>query len=377
MQEYGKKAGITLGHIICVFVLLFCFTDAQESFSEEGNAEKLMGHPTSEASSNSSVSTEQPEPTKFLKATEIPGPTETLKATEVPGPTETPKATEIPGSTETPKVTEAPEPTEAPEVTKVPEQEAISGREEVKARVKNNILENVYAELENTGDSWWFLRKKNHEPSGSGEAFDICEYQGFYLDKEVSDEDKVIYLTIDCGYASANTNAMLDIFKKHDIKVTFFVTNYFLKESPDEVRRMVADGHTVGNHSVSHKDLRTLSNEEIYNEIVDCEEKFYEITGTQMALFFRPPTGAYSRRTLQITEDLGYSSVFWSIAYRDYDKNDQPGKDYVLDHFATYHHNGAIALMHNDSDSNREAMDELLTYLKEEGYRFATLDEMK
>ena len=132
----------------------------------------------------------------------------------------------------------------------------------------------------------------------------------------------------------------------------------------------------VGNHTVSHANLTKLSDKKIHEEIIGCEEAFYKITGQQMDLYFRPPTGAYSKKTLQIVQDLGYKTVFWSIAYKDYDLNNQPGKAYVLNHFKEYHHNGAIPLMHNDSTSNLQAMNELLTYLKEQGYRFGTLEEL-
>jgi peptidoglycan-N-acetylmuramic acid deacetylase len=120
-----------------------------------------------------------------------------------------------------------------------------------------------------------------------------------------------------------------------------------------------------------------LTDDEIYNEIIGCEEKYYELTGKQMDLFFRPPGGDYSKRTMQITKDLGYFSVFWSVAYYDYDKDNQPGKEYVLNHFVQYHHNGAIILMHNDSDSNRDAMRDVIIYLKEQGYRFGSLEELQ
>ena len=249
-------------------------------------------------------------------------------------------------------------------------------REQAKNKVLQNIAEDVYSSLENEKSSWWFKRKENQVPSGSGEAFKIANYQGFYRNYNVDSGDKVLYLTIDCGYRSDNTAVILDVLKKHDVKVTFFITGYFLKESPKDVIRMVEEGHTVANHSLSHADFTELSEQEIYQEIIDCEEAFYHLTGTQMAMYFRPPEGSYSKRTMQITEDLGYKTIFWSLAYRDFDRKNQPGKEYVLDHFATYHHNGAIPLMHNDSDSNMEAMDELLTYLKEQGYRFGALNEL-
>ncbi|MBR6642577.1 MAG: polysaccharide deacetylase family protein [Lachnospiraceae bacterium] len=369
MVEYLKKTGVILGHIVCIIVLLICFTDKQKLFSEqEGLTPTPTVMPTAEPTSTPMPTvTPTPEPT----STPMPTVTPTPEPTSTPTPTVTP--TPEPTSTPTPTVTPTPEPTSTP----IPTVEPVNERAIVKNGVLQKIAEGEYASLNNEKDNWWFKRKENHVPSGSGENFKISNYLGFYRNSKVTNEDKVIYITIDCGYDSPNTMVMLDIFKKHEIKVTFFLTKFFMEDSPKEIKRMVEEGHSVANHSVSHKDLTALTDQEIYQEIVKCEELFHEMTGADMTLAFRPPEGAYSKRTMQITKDLGYKTFFWSIAYFDYDKRNQPGKQYVLDHFATYHHNGAIALMHNDSDSNMEAMDELITYLKEQGYRFGTLDELE
>ncbi len=361
MKELWKKAGIILGHVICILIILFCITYSQNIFGKEnaGQSMEVQGD----------IATEPLLPTSTPKSTETPTPTNTPMPTETLAPTNTPMPTETVAPTNTPMPT--PQPTQAPPVTDVTDREA------VKQWVLHNIEVNAYSELDNTKYSWWFRRMTNQVPSGSGEQFDISKYQGYYRDETAEDVDKVIYMTIDCGYGSANTPAMLDIFKKHDVKVMFFVTKYFIDSSPEYVRRMVEEGHMVGNHSVTHPDLTKLTDEEIYKEIIGSEEAFFEVTGKQMDLYFRPPEGAYSKRTMQITEDLGYKTIFWSIAYNDYDKNNQPGKAYVIDHFNAHHHNGAIPLMHNDSQSNLEAMDEVLTFLKEQGYRFGTLDELK
>lgn len=351
MFETWKKSGTILGHVVCIFILLYCFSD---TITEKVPAIEPTMTPIPTATVNPTLS---PMPTATLTPT--PSPLPTAAVTPTLSPTQTP----VPTATLT----------QVPILTEIPMDE----RTIVKHQVLQNIADGVYANMENMKDNWWFRRKENHVPSGSGEQFVMKEYQGFFLNKSASNEDKVIYLTIDCGYGSSNTEVLLDIFQQQDIKVTFFITKYFMDENPEYVRRMVADGHTIGNHSMTHADLTELSDAEIYAEIIGCEEAFYEITGTQMNLFFRPPEGAYSKRTMQITEDLGYTTIFWSLAYRDFDLKNQPGKEYVLDHFETYHHNGAIPLMHNDSDSNMEAMDEVIIFLKEQGYRFGTLDELK
>jgi len=380
MKDFSKKAGIILCHIICIFILVCSFLnepvkEVEKEVQKEVHTVKLPGVATPTATPEP---TEAPTPTATPEPTEAPTPTATPEPTETPTPTVTPEPTETPTPTVTPEPTETPTPTVTPEPTEIPTPtiNPEDVRAEVKTRVLQNISDGVYAEIENKMDNWWFLRKKQQVPSGSGEFFKIAGYDGYYLNKEATDEDKVIYLTIDCGYGSANTEVILDVFKKHDVKVTFFVTKFYIEACPKEVKRMVAEGHTVANHSVSHLDLTKLSDQEIYEEIVGCEEAFYDLTGTRMAPFFRPPEGAYSKRTMQITKDLGYKTIFWSIAYKDYDQKNQPGKEYVLDHFETYHHNGAIPLMHNDSKSNMQAMDGVVTFLKEQGYRFGTLSEL-
>ena len=390
MKELWKKAGIILGHVICIFIILFCIAYSQNMFGKEngdktvevqGNLGTVTEVPKTPTPTGTLVPTEEPAPTNTLAPTETPMPTNTPvptvmpepTPTNTPEPTVTPVSEPTPTNTPTPTVTPVPtvQPTQAPPVTDATDREA------VKQWVLSNISAKVYSELDNNKEGWWFIRNTDQVPSGSGEQFDISEYQGYFRNKEVEDGDKVVYMTIDCGYGSANTPEMLDIFKKHDVKVMFFVTKYFIDSSPEYVRRMVEEGHMVGNHSVTHANLTKLTDEEVYKEIIDCEEAFFEVTGKQMDLYFRPPEGAYSKRTMQITEDLGYKTIFWSIAYNDYDKNNQPGKAYVIDHFNAHHHNGAIPLMHNDSQSNLEAMDDVLTFLKEQGYRFGTLDELK
>lgn len=357
MQEYFKNAGVMLGHAVCILILLYCFANPKELVPEEPKAIHTV---------------ELPMRVPTITATSVPTPT--INELQTPEPTIeiTVTPTNMPVFTPAPTVTELP----SPIITQDPEINPVAERNTVKQAVLEKIATGEYSEIDNTADDWWFRRKENHMPSGTGELFDISTYQGIYLDKEATEDDKVIYLTIDCGYGSDNTAVLLDIFKEENIRVTFFVTGYFLEANPDEVRRMSEEGHLVGNHTVNHLDLPTLTEEQLYSEIIGCEDAYYSLTGKRMDLFFRPPGGNYSRRTLQMIKDLGYTSVFWSIAYNDYDQHNQPGKEYVINHFETYHHNGAIVLMHNDSQSNKEAMREVIRYLKEQGYRFGSLEEL-
>lgn len=235
-----------------------------------------------------------------------------------------------------------------------------------------------YETLDNScPQTWCFQRKKDHSQSGTYENFHINDYFGEYVDQTVTDDDKVMYLTFDCGYPSDLTVKILDTLKKHNAKGNFFVTKMYLEECADYAKRMKEEGHAVCNHTVTHSDLVTKSVSGVLDEIYGCSEYFYEVTGYEMDPFLRTPTGSYSKRLMTIIEDAGYMTVFWSIAYGDYDPNNQPAPGYVTDHFKTYHHNGAIALMHNDSPSNANELDAVLTYLEGQGYRFALLSELK
>lgn len=238
------------------------------------------------------------------------------------------------------------------------------------------IVNANYEECSNEKKAWWFRRNKDHKPSGSGEEFPINEYSAYYLDKNVQDEDKVIYLTFDCGYENGFTLSILDTLAEKDVKVMFFVTKDFIVKNPAYVKRMKDEGHLVGNHTVRHLSSPDLTPEELEAELHEVARVMEEQTGYAIDPFFRPPMGEYSERTLKATQDMGYASIFWSIAYYDYDVNDQPGKAYVVDHFNTYHHNGTIVLMHNVSESNTQALGDVIDNLTAEGYRFAPLTEL-
>ena len=234
-----------------------------------------------------------------------------------------------------------------------------------------------YEQYNNEKHAWWFQRKKDHSPSGSGEGFPIAPFDAYYLDKEATDVDKVVYLTFDCGYENGFTPAILDTLAEKNVKAMFFITKDFVKKNPDYVKRMKEEGHLVGNHTVRHLSSPDLTPEELEAELYEVALTMENLTGYRMDPFFRPPMGEYSERTLKVFQDMGYTSVFWSIAYMDYDVNNQPGKDYVVDHFQTYHHNGTIVLMHNISESNTQALGDVIDMLHGEGYRFAALSELE
>lgn len=241
------------------------------------------------------------------------------------------------------------------------------------------IEDDQYSQYSTKAEGWWFERKADHSQStawGYDTKYKFEQNNTFYVDKTVSDDDKVIYLTFDCGYENGYTDEILDTLKKHNAQAVFFVTKSYIRDAKDLVVRMKEEGHLVGNHTVTHPNLANCSTEKVVKELTECADYMKEKTGYSMDPFMRPPEGAYSEKSLQITQDLGYKTILWSIAYLDWDTANQPGKDYVVDHFTKYHHNGAIPLIHVVSESNMQALDDVLTMLENEGYRFASVTEL-
>lgn len=223
-------------------------------------------------------------------------------------------------------------------------------------------------------ERWWLKRNENHQTPEVSDYIDLSKYDAYYVNPKC--KKKKIFLTFDCGYENGFTPKILDVLKKQKIVAAFFVTKPFIREGRELIRRMKKEGHIVGNHTVHHKSMPTLSDRDNKQEIIDCAEYCKEATGYEMDHFIRPPMGEYNEKTLKLTKSMGYKTIFWSMAYVDFDVNKQPGKQYVVEHFKKYTHNGAIPLMHNVSQSNAEALDEVITNLKKEGYQFESLKNL-
>mgnify|MGYP002541225855 FL=1 len=223
-------------------------------------------------------------------------------------------------------------------------------------------------------ERWWLKRNENHQTPEVSDYIDLSKYDAYYVNPKC--KKKKIFLTFDCGYENGFTPKILDVLKKQKVVAAFFVTKPFIREGRELVRRMKKEGHIVGNHTVHHKSMPTLSDRDNKQEIIDCAEYCKEATGYEMDHFIRPPMGEYNEKTLKLTKSMGYKTIFWSMAYVDFDVNKQPGKQYVVEHFKKYTHNGAIPLMHNVSQSNAEALDEVITNLKKEGYQFESLKKL-
>lgn len=212
------------------------------------------------------------------------------------------------------------------------------------------------------------------QPRGNASAEDLAWYDGYYVG---SDSEKVLYLTFDCGYENGNTQPILDALKKHDAKATFFVVGHFLETAPDLVKQMAEDGHAVGNHTYHHPDMSSISAlEDFQKELDDVADLFREVTGKELSPYYRPPQGKCNTENIKMAQQLGYATVFWSLAYVDWNQDDQPSHEEAFEKLTTRIHPGAIVLLHNTSRTNGEILDELLTRWEEMGYRFEPLSEL-
>lgn len=230
-------------------------------------------------------------------------------------------------------------------------------------------------ELKLASEDWGLsFGESGTQPLGNATAQDLAWYDAYYVG---DDSAKVIYLTFDCGYENGNTEPILDALKKHDVQATFFVVGHFLETAPDMAKRMVEDGHTVGNHTYHHLDMPTISDRETFRGEMDgVADLFREITGTELSMYYRPPQGKCNEENLKMAQELGYSTIFWSLAYVDWDQDDQPSHEEAFEKLTKRIHPGAIVLLHNTSQTNGEILDELLTRWEDMGYSFKPLSEL-
>ncbi len=225
-----------------------------------------------------------------------------------------------------------------------------------------------------TSENWGLgFGQEGTQPTGNATVEELKKYNTSYVG---SNTEKVIYLTFDAGYENGNTEPILDALKKHNVTATFFVVGHYLESAPELVKRMVADGHFVGNHTYHHLDMSSISSKESFEkEMKDVEDKFQEITGTQLTRFYRPPQGKYNTKNLEMAKEMGYHTFFWSLAYVDWYQDKQPSKEEAFKKLLGRIHPGAIVLLHSTSKTNGEILDELLTKWEEMGYTFRTLED--
>lgn len=188
---------------------------------------------------------------------------------------------------------------------------------------------------------------------------------------------KELFLTFDNGYENGYTSAILDTLKAKQVPAAFFVTGHYVKSQPELLKRMVAEGHLLGNHSWSHPDMTTISDGEIKQELDRVNDEAARITGKSDMKYLRPPRGIFSERTLAVTNSMGYRNVFWSLAYKDWDVNSQRGEAYAYKNVVSQLHPGAVILLHSISKDNAAALGSIIDEAKRQGYEFKSLDALQ
>ena len=227
-----------------------------------------------------------------------------------------------------------------------------------------------------TATSSWGLsfRQEGYAPIAPASQRELSRVDAAYLGDTTQ---KVIYLTFDAGYENGCTAKILDTLQKHNVPAAFFLVGNYLQTHPDLVKRMVNEGHIVGNHTMHHPDMSKISTEDAFRAELEGVEKLYkEITGKGMPKFYRPPQGVYSQKNLEMAQKMGYKTVFWSLAYVDWNNDSQPTAEYAFSKLLPRTHNGAVVLLHSTSQTNAQILDELLTKWKAMGYTFASVEEL-
>lgn len=218
------------------------------------------------------------------------------------------------------------------------------------------------------------FKKQGERPTGNATPEYLKEFNSYFIAPE---GNKKIYITFDAGYEAGYTPKILGVLEKHNVKATFFVVGTLMKSNPELIKQIDDEGHIVANHSMHHPNMSKMSTmEDFKKEIEPVEELYKEITGKDMKKFYRPPQGIFSETNLKMANELGYKTIFWSLAYVDWHKDKQPSKEEALNKIMSRIHDGAIILLHSTSKTNSEILDELLTKLEEQGYSFGTLEEL-
>lgn len=224
-------------------------------------------------------------------------------------------------------------------------------------------------------DNWGLsFRQEGEPPIANVSAEELAKYNAAYVGDT---SKKTLYLTFDAGFENGYTPAILDALKKHHVQAAFFVVGHYLETAPDLIKRMVAEGHVVGNHTYHHPDMSAIRDEAAFRKELEQTETLYqEIVGAPMPKLYRPPQGKYSVENLKMAQKLGYKTLFWSLAYVDWIQDKQPTAQQAFDKLIPRAHNGAVVLLHSTSATNAQTLDELLTKWEQAGYTFGQISEL-
>lgn len=236
-------------------------------------------------------------------------------------------------------------------------------------------------------DGNWGLSFQNEgsAPIGNASAEYLAKYNAYYMgsgalpagEATEREGEKTVYLTFDAGYENGYTAEILDVLREEKVPAAFFVVGNFVEENPELVKRMAAEGHIVGNHTMHHPDMSAISDEAGFRkEMRELEDAYKAATGEEMLKFYRPPQGKYSEKNLEMARDMGYTTVFWSLAYVDWLQDSQPSREEALDILNRRIHPGAIVLLHSTSKTNAKILKELIEGWKSQGYTFCSISEL-
>lgn len=228
---------------------------------------------------------------------------------------------------------------------------------------------------------WYCIRNKNHEQPQLDKTLDIVEkYDVVWVDKRYSsmnDKEKVIYLTFDAGYENGNVEKILDVLNEEGVNAGFFVLDNILVKNKSLIEKMIENGHVIANHTLNHKDMSKIKSKESFKkELESLEDVYKKEYGLEMEKIYRPPEGKFNEDNLKWATELGYKTVMWSFAYADWDNDRQMSAEKAKQKIFENLHNGEIMLLHPTSSTNAEIMKEIITELKNQGFRFGSLTEL-
>lgn len=303
---------------------------------------------------------------------------EKLEETKAPVSDSTPVV-----STPTPEETLAPtiEPTQTipegvPYITLPPDFEesgnaTITGLEPLKQRSTIIIDPENTRGLSTERVAHWFGKDTPVQPEIFQKEYEANNWSALTYDYKTN--EKVIYLTFDCGYENGYTSKILDTLKEKNIKAAFFVTMDYVEEAPDVTARMIKEGHIVGNHSDTHPDFSTISRTQMASELQKLDN-YLRVNFGYSSKYFRYPMGRYNASSMDLLTNMGYRSIFWSYAYADYDEIVY-GNHYAFDKVTSNLHPGEVLLLHAISADNANDLADIIDYAQGQGYEFRTLDE--
>jgi len=232
----------------------------------------------------------------------------------------------------------------------------------------------AFAALNTKSISWYFKPEKNGvRPSGALSSEFLEKYDSFYIGAD----EKKVYLTFDAGYENGNVEKIVDVLNKRGVKGAFFVLSHFINENPNVIKKMIEGGHLICNHTSKHENIsKCKSIDELSTILSNLEQTYESQTGTKLSKYFRPPEGAFSEQTLSWLAELGYKTVFWSVAYKDWDNSSQMNNEKALNLLLSRVHNGAVILLHPTSKTNADILEGFIDKMLENGYSFGSIDEI-